>query len=159
DSISNISHYPTGNYVIQGANPETVTVSSVSNVAGKITLVLNPPAELAHASGDIIMLAPGSNNTCEHWLNGVQLTPQYHYVENPLADVGISQTDLSLIENGGATIYTNSCPANTVAAWSGPIVIKGAPPGGWSMAASSNQAMNSVTVPGFVIERASRPRT
>lgn len=160
---TNVNNYTVGaKYVLgSGGTAETVTIASrvIDIASGKVRINLTVPgATQPHSSGERFLLAPGENgNTCEQWIHGVQVTPQFNYVENPSYPAGLSAAELSLIEEGGATIYpAGTCPPDTVAGWTGQIVIMQAPAGsgnnkGCTMATSGNVAINSPSAPGFVI--------
>jgi hypothetical protein len=137
-------------------------LSAAPNGAGKVIITLKNPATQTHVTGERFLLAPGDNNNwtniCEQWINNVQITPPYNYVENPTYANALSAAQLSLIEEGGATVYpAGTCPPSNASAWSGQIVILQAPvtdssnKPGCNMATSGSGAINSSSAPGFVI--------
>lgn len=160
---TNVNNYtPSARYVL-GSPPTAETVTIASRVpdplgSGKVRITLTAPATQPHSPGERFLLAPGeSGNTCEQWIHDQQVTPQFNYVENPNYQNGLSAAQLSLIEEGGATIYpAGTCPPATTAGWTGQIVILQAPQGsgnnkGCTMSAPGNTAFNSPSAPGFVI--------
>lgn len=160
---TNVNNYTVGaKYVLgSGTTAETVTIASriIDPLgSGKVRITLTAAATQPHVAGERFLLAPGQNgNTCEQWIHGVQVTPQFNYVENPNYSNGLSAAQLSLIEEGGATVYpAGTCPPTSTAGWTGQIVILQAPQGsgnntGCTMSASGNTAFNSASAPGFVI--------
>ncbi|MFL5895112.1 MAG: hypothetical protein ACJ76Z_08355 [Thermoleophilaceae bacterium] len=131
-----------------GGSGETLTVQLADPVAETITFT--SVAQSTHVKGSTVSFAPGTANTCERW-NGGQLQPPYNYISQPGFSTGLQPADITLIEDGSVTYPPGTCPSSTVAAWTGPIVIKQAPAAGCSMATSGNVSINNSNNPGFVI--------
>jgi hypothetical protein len=152
---------PGGSQVIAldvgNANQYELRTVAKNGVNGK-TITFTTPVSKTHAVGALVQLAPDPKaNSCENWdpsKSPDQLKPPAAYTSDPAYPplMTTAQVD-ALVTNGiGVVTYTNSCPPNTNAGWSGYIIIDN-PNANCDINPPSSANINSSASPGFVIVR------
>jgi hypothetical protein len=135
-----------------------VANNGVDGVNKQITFTTT--ASKTHAIGALIQRAPDPKanvNSCENWdpsKSPDQLKSPASYTSDPLYPplMTTAQVDALALHGIGVVTYTNSCPPNTNAGWTGYIIID-YPNNNCDISPPGNASINSATIPGFVIVR------